>query len=316
LFVLVYQQIGGSRVIARRPHTVILMEVDEEKKPFDAETAGADEETQPEPDEHMMTDSATGRVWIVKARLLFSSICLARPNDFIQIPRFLMERWSAVNQEEVHLATIRVYTESSRIKLFLPPNPDHPDEPEEYELDMVHESVDNQLVVAEKEKEPGSRARTTILAGKVKHECNLRPVFTEKYRRRMRERVRKANTPQRQIKMIEEVTPGGRGGINMLSSGVSNTTGFSDLVVCPFNCSARNSYKLTLSLFSEIKTKTPERTIRAHGSHTEKPATRPPLQALPRKRNMVYQSSAGENTTARSLSQRSSERDRISSPKW
>jgi len=46
----------------------------------------------------------------------------------------------------------------------------------------------------------------------------------------MRERVRIANTPQRQIKMIEEVTPGGRGGINMLSSGVSNTTGFSDLI--------------------------------------------------------------------------------------
>jgi len=160
----------------------------------------------------MMMDQATGRVWIVK------------------IPRFLMERWAAINQEEVHLATIRVYNESSRIKLFLPPNPANPDEPEEYELDMVHETVYNQLVVAEKEKEPGSRARTTILAGKVKHECNLRPVFTEKYRRRMRERVRKANTPQRQIKLIDEVTPGGRGDINMLSSGVSNTTGFSDLI--------------------------------------------------------------------------------------
>jgi hypothetical protein len=142
-----------------------------------------------------------------------------------------MERWAAINQEDIHLATIRVYTDSSRIKLLLPQNPANPDEPEEYELDMVHESVDNQLVVAEKEKEQGSRARTTILAGKVKHECNLRPVFTEKYRRRMRERVRMANTPQRQIKMIEEVTPGGRGGINMLSSGVSNTTGFSDLIV-------------------------------------------------------------------------------------
>ena len=45
------------------------MEVEEsESKPFDAELAQDGEETQPEPDEHMITDSATGRVWIVKVR--------------------------------------------------------------------------------------------------------------------------------------------------------------------------------------------------------------------------------------------------------
>jgi transcription initiation factor TFIIF subunit beta len=44
------------------------MEAEEEKKPFDAEVAGNDEETQPDPDEHMMMDQATGRVWIVKVR--------------------------------------------------------------------------------------------------------------------------------------------------------------------------------------------------------------------------------------------------------
>ena len=43
------------------------MEVEEsENKSFDAELAQDGEETQPEPDEHMITDSATGRVWIVK----------------------------------------------------------------------------------------------------------------------------------------------------------------------------------------------------------------------------------------------------------
>jgi len=43
------------------------MEVEEsENKPFDAELPQDGEETQPEPDEHMITDSATGRVWIVK----------------------------------------------------------------------------------------------------------------------------------------------------------------------------------------------------------------------------------------------------------
>ena len=43
------------------------MEVEEsESKPFDAELAQDGEDTQPEPDETMITDSATGRVWIVK----------------------------------------------------------------------------------------------------------------------------------------------------------------------------------------------------------------------------------------------------------
>jgi transcription initiation factor TFIIF subunit beta len=45
------------------------MEVEEsENKPFDAEAAQDGEETQPDPDEHMITDTATGRVWIVKVR--------------------------------------------------------------------------------------------------------------------------------------------------------------------------------------------------------------------------------------------------------
>jgi len=141
-----------------------------------------------------------------------------------------MERWGNINREDVHLATIRVFKASSRIKLYLPENPANPEEQSEYELDMVQESVDNQLVVAEKEKEQGSRARTTILAGKVKHECNLRPVFTENYRKRVRARNKQVNTPSRQIKMIDEVTAG-RGSINMLSSGVANASAFSDLVV-------------------------------------------------------------------------------------
>ena len=45
------------------------MEVEEnESKPFDAELAQDVEETQPEPDEHMMTEAGIGRVWIVKVR--------------------------------------------------------------------------------------------------------------------------------------------------------------------------------------------------------------------------------------------------------
>ncbi len=158
-----------------------------------------------------------------------------------------MQRWTKIDADGVDLATIRVYKDAKststgrppRIVLILPPNPDTPTAPgDEYEMDMVNESVENQIIVAEREKYPGttSRARTTILTGRVKHECNLRPVFTERYRQRLRERSRAANTASRTIQYIENAHPGGRGGINMLTSGVANAGSFADLVVCVISC--------------------------------------------------------------------------------
>ena len=193
-----------------------------------------------------------------------------------------MERWSAINAEDVHLATIRVYTSEApnkkpRIVLFLPPNndpanpnatpsPQHANrpvfdtptqyistgpEPDCYELDMVNDSVENQIVVAERPKDPAlsisassaaatvnTRARTTILTGRIKHECNLRPTFTQNYRHQMRERHKKYNTPMRQIRMIDDAgVPGGRGGVNRLSSGVGVGAGgaFGELIVSFFS---------------------------------------------------------------------------------
>lgn len=195
---------------------------DEDTKQFDAVNGTHDEDTQPDPDEPLMMDAGNGRVWLVK------------------IPRFLMERWSAIDAENVHLASLRVYHNAKsssgrkpRIVLRLPPDPATPDvEGDEYEMDMVNDSVENQVVVAEREKEPGkgSRARTTILTGRVKHECSLRPVFSDRYRQRLKERHRAANMPARQIQLLNEA-PGERGALNMLTSGVSNTRGFSDLIV-------------------------------------------------------------------------------------
>lgn len=231
---------------------------DDERKPFDAET-GNDEDAQPDPDEHLMLDQGNGKVWLVK------------------IPKFLMERWASVNVEDAHLATLRVYTNNDpttgrpRIILFLPPNinPNTPNaplpynpnrplfqtttyypttgaEPDCYELDMVHDNVENQIVVAERPKDPSlsvstsaaaatvnSRARTTVLTGRIKHECNLRPAFSQTYRKQMKERHKKYNTPVRQIRMIEDAgVPGGRGGVNRLSSGVGVGAGaaFGDLI--------------------------------------------------------------------------------------
>ena len=157
----------------------------------------------------------------------------------IKIPKHVMEQWKGVTQPDIELATVRVYdkdprTGKQRIVLIMPPSAEEPNEPgEEFELDMVQESVENQLLVASCEKTPGSRARQTMLTGKVKHEINMRPLFNENYRKRMRERHRTANTPARQIRLIDEVVSG-RGGVNMLTSGITAASGFSSLIVSIF----------------------------------------------------------------------------------
>jgi transcription initiation factor TFIIF subunit beta len=120
-------------------------------------------------------------------------------------------------------------------------------EPDCYELDMVNDNVENQVVIAERPKDPSlsvstsaaaatpnTRARTTILTGRIKHDCNLRPALTASYRRQMRERHIKYNTPTRQIMRIEDAgIAGGRGGVNRLTSGVGVGAegAFSSLVV-------------------------------------------------------------------------------------
>lgn len=275
--------------------------VEDDKKRFEAEVP-TEEDTQPDPDEELMLDRGNGRVWLVKVSInlielkhghrdepmtyyVYLRSCSILPCVlcyFSKIPKHLMARWAAIDKEDVHLATIRIYQNavsssgrSPRIFLFLPPNPNDPtprasDLPsfppdaayipagengvhvDRYELDMVNEAVENQLVVAERPKDPvppapgtaaahtyNPRARTTILTGRIKHECSLRPVFNELYRRQMRERSRAYNTPRRQIRMIEEAgLSGGRGGINRLSSGVA-TGSFADMIVSPhFHCAA------------------------------------------------------------------------------
>jgi hypothetical protein len=47
--------------------TVNLMDavVDDDKKPFDAEIA-QDDDSQPDPEEHLMLDQGNGRIWLVK----------------------------------------------------------------------------------------------------------------------------------------------------------------------------------------------------------------------------------------------------------
>lgn len=208
-----------------------------------------------------------------------------------------MERWSAINQENIHLATIRVYNLKNpdgslakpRIILTLPPNREAPDEQgDEYELDMVNEAVENQIVVAEREKDPGtiSRARTTILTGRVRHECNLKPLLTERYRQRIRDRTRAANTHTRTIKILDNERSIGRGAINRLTSGVANTGGFADLVVRL--CVHSHSFKCTNLSLAETKTKASQRPIRAYGTYASQPTARHALWIVPREGTLVH----------------------------
>lgn len=209
-----------------------------------------------------------------------------------------MLRWAAINAEDVHLATVRVYNNpdgphsKARLILFLPPNrnPNDPAdnapyvqpadrpvfqnttsfvtanaEPDVYELEMINEAVENQIVVAERPKDPSfstsdhangpsagvphnnnnnnsnnnnnynsasSRARTTILTGRIKHECNMKPAFNKHYRLQMRERHRKYNTPKRQIGMLDPNEVAGRGALNRLTSGMgAGGSRFGDFIV-------------------------------------------------------------------------------------
>ncbi|KAI0035388.1 transcription initiation factor IIF, beta subunit-domain-containing protein [Vararia minispora EC-137] len=194
----------------------------DEEKPFDL-GGPQDDDQQPDPEEHIMLDSGSGRVWLVK------------------IPRFLMERWAAIQQDGIDLATIRIYDDKSR-GAHTPPRmfveaPADPFDPSKgvdlYELDMHNQDVENQIVVAEREKDPSqptSRARTTIMTGKVKHECNLRPTFTERYRERVKNAM-EASLPQKRVRMIDEVAKGtaGKMAVNRLTSGVTSAAGFAEL---------------------------------------------------------------------------------------
>ncbi|KAH9037318.1 transcription initiation factor IIF, beta subunit-domain-containing protein [Lactarius hengduanensis] len=189
--------------------------VDEEKKPFDELGGHNEDDSQPDPDEHIMLESGQGRVWLVK------------------IPKFLMERWSKFDAEGVQLAKIRIYDvppgAAPRIVVLVPS--DDGDGDDIYELDMVNQDVHNQVVVAERAKATTGtgRARTTIMTGKVKHECNLRPRMTGRYERRLALRGAAAKNEKAVRVGLMDGARAGRGGGKMLSSGISSASGFADL---------------------------------------------------------------------------------------
>jgi transcription initiation factor TFIIF subunit beta len=244
--------------------------VDDEKKPFDALGSQNDEDSQPDPDEHIMLESGHGRVWLVKVsihRSLDLSPLLSPAIPPLQIPKFLMERWSKFDTEGVQLAKIRIYDvppgAAPRIIVLVPPEDGSGGDEDVYELDMVNQDVHNQIVVAERAKAPSGtgRARTTIMTGKVKHECNLRPRMTGRYERRLMERGAAANERSMRVGLMDGARAG-RGGGKMLSSGITSAGGFADLTVrreSSFLRSLPPIACLTLTFFSQrTKAKPPK----------------------------------------------------------
>ena len=154
-----------------------------------------------------------------------------------------MERWSKYDTEGVRLAKIRIYMPQSatpRIIVFVPPEDGNGSDGDEdiYELDMVNQDVENQVAIAERAKAPSGtgRARTTIMTGQIKHECNLRPRMTGRYERRLMERGAAANERSMRVGLMDGARAG-RGGGKMLSSGSTSAAGFADIAVSTENIS-------------------------------------------------------------------------------
>ena len=290
---------------------------DDETKPFDALGAQNDDDSQPDPDEHIMLESGHGRVWLVKV-CPKTTLLLTNPFDSLQIPKFLMERWSKFDAEGIQLAKIRIYDAPPGVPpriIVLVPSEDGGDDDDVYELDMINQDVHNQVVVAERAKAPTGtgRARTTIMTGKVKHECNLRPRMTGRYERRLTERGAAANERASRVGLMDGARAG-RGGGKMLSSGISSAAGFADLAVSapPFYYYYTASHDLTSIdsvVFTAHKDQAAERAVRAHGAHATKSVARRPFCALPRARAVADQTAAGEDAAAGGVSQGGAVRD-------
>jgi transcription initiation factor TFIIF subunit beta len=212
-----------------------------------------------------------------------------------------MERWSKFDTEGVRLAKIRIYKPQSatpRIVVFVPPEDGSGSDGDEdiYELDMVNQNVENQIVVAERAKAPSGtgRARTTIMTGQIKHECNLRPRMTGRYERRLMERGAAANDRSMRVGLMDGARAG-RGGGKMLSSGITSAAGFADIAVSSRAfLSARLPFTSGPPFFfftarKEQAGKGPERT---HDAYASQPTARCALCTLPRARTMAHQALA------------------------
>lgn len=182
------------------------------------EYEGAESDDEFEPDEEMDADEelVDKAVWLVK------------------LPKFLMEKWSAIEQEDVVLGTLRVYHApdpqgNQRLVLRLPEATDPAvydisTLPKQYSLKMQSKSVENEFVMASKMKERERNLISTKLEGKIVHDCHAFPIMDASYTSLVASRHREMNAPKRQTKVLED-EGGALHRINMLAGGAGGNLG-------------------------------------------------------------------------------------------
>ncbi|GAN05258.1 transcription factor TFIIF complex beta subunit Tfg2 [Mucor ambiguus] len=133
--------------------------------------------------EDLKLDDVNTKVWLVK------------------VPKFLAEKWRAVDEDNVNLGSIRIYNKpppgkSANIALVLPEDETTPNLPKEYSIHITPGEVHNKFVFSEDQN--GGKA----ISGTVHHECSATPSQFSTYRNIMRKRVLEAGTPQRSVQVL------------------------------------------------------------------------------------------------------------------
>ncbi|OAD66909.1 hypothetical protein PHYBLDRAFT_183697 [Phycomyces blakesleeanus NRRL 1555(-)] len=122
-------------------------------------------------------------------------------NANTKVPKFLANKWKAIDQDNVNLGSVRIYSQpppgrSSAISLVLPENEVTENIPREYSISILPGEVTNKFVFTESEH--GGKS----ISGRVHHECAATPTQFGTYRDIMRKRVIDAGTPQRTVQVL------------------------------------------------------------------------------------------------------------------
>ncbi|KAG0197122.1 hypothetical protein BGX28_009364 [Mortierella sp. GBA30] len=161
----------------------------------------------------------------------------------VKIPKFLADRWSAVNKDGVDLGKVRIFTQTSDpsvapFQLILPSDDITAGVPKTYTLNMNQNKVTDTFVFSEPTgphpkppHAPGHpTGKATSILATVKHECAVTPMSgSAEYREIMRERnIEAAKKGGRSVQILGESNKadpaGGRGG--MFLPGVGIRSGF------------------------------------------------------------------------------------------
>ncbi|KAG5518237.1 hypothetical protein PMAC_003033 [Pneumocystis sp. 'macacae'] len=143
----------------------------------------------------------------------------------VKVPKFLLDRWELVKDDDVDLGIIRIQNgKSDNIKLIIPDIESNKDLPLEYNVFVMNQHTRNTYVFAERDEKPVQNLsdatlfqetfhekksnihkpsrKHIALVGTIAHECNISPIINEQYRKVMQARSKAASQPKRKIQML------------------------------------------------------------------------------------------------------------------